>query len=151
MKGEYYFGNLEDLYNKHYVGLEHTWKQPSFALTSKFKYFNAKDDGNTFDIDAQNIGLLETVKVKPYFWFGLPTNYWRVGLPITRWLLPETYFINWNATGFFKEDEKSYHVMYGYDFKDYIPGLNAMVKYVYGHDFKAANGEKTTKLSPMSF
>ncbi len=43
---------------------------------------------------------------------------------------------------FFKEDEKSYHVMYGYDFKDYVPGLNAMVKYVYGHDFKAANGEK---------
>ncbi|WP_114233370.1 OprD family outer membrane porin, partial [Acinetobacter baumannii] len=56
--------------------------------------------------------------------------------------LPETYFINWNATGFFKEDERSYHVMYGYDFKDYVPGLNAMVKYVYGHDFKAANGEK---------
>ncbi|MFE1634957.1 hypothetical protein ACFMJW_18965, partial [Acinetobacter baumannii] len=24
--------------------------------------------------------------------------------------------------------------MYGYDFKDYVPGLNAMVKYVYGHD-----------------
>ncbi len=77
LKGEYYFGNLEDLYNKHYVGLEHTWKQPSFALTSKFKYFNAKDDGNTFDIDAQNIGVLETLKVKkPYLWLGLPTNYW---------------------------------------------------------------------------
>ena len=70
LKGEYYFGNLEDLYNKHYVGLEHTWKQPNFALTSKFKYFNAKDDGNTFNIDAQNIGLLETVKVKiiPLVW-----------------------------------------------------------------------------------
>ncbi len=70
LKGEYYFGNLEDLYNKHYVGLEHTWKQPTFALTSKFKYFNAKDDGNTFDIDAQNIGLLETVKIKtiPLVW-----------------------------------------------------------------------------------
>ena len=62
--------------------------------------------------------------------------------PLPDGFLPETYFINWNATGFFKEDEKSYHVMYGYDFKDYIPGLNAMVKYVYGHDFKAANGEK---------
>ena len=70
LKGEYYFGNLEDLYNKHYVGLEHNWKQPNFALTSKFKYFNAKDDGNTFDIDAQNIGVLETLKVKiiPLVW-----------------------------------------------------------------------------------
>ncbi|MFY5900477.1 OprD family outer membrane porin, partial [Acinetobacter pittii] len=70
LKGEYYFGNLEDLYNKHYVGLEHNWKQPNFALTSKFKYFNAKDDGNTFDIDAQNIGVLETLKVKNHT-FGL--------------------------------------------------------------------------------
>ena len=75
LKGEYYFGNLEDLYNKHYVGLEHNWKQPNFALTSKFKYFNAKDDGNTFDIDAQNIGVLETLKVKPHIWVWIPTNY----------------------------------------------------------------------------
>ena len=73
LKGEYYFGNLEDLYNKHYVGLEHNWKQPNFALTSKFKYFNAKDDGNTFDIDAQNIGVLETLKVKTTH-LGLDTN-----------------------------------------------------------------------------
>lgn len=30
--------------------------------------------------------------------------------------------------------------MYGYDFKDYAPGLNTMVKYVYGSDFKDAQG-----------
>ncbi|MDQ9027852.1 OprD family outer membrane porin [Acinetobacter nosocomialis] len=143
LQGEYYFGNLEDLYNKHYVGLEHNWKQPNFALTSKFKYFNAKNDGNAFDIDAQNIGVLETFKVKNHtFGLGYQQIIGESAYPLPDGFLPETYFINWNATGFFKKEEKSYHVMYGYDFKDYVPGLNAMVKYVYGHDFKAANGEK---------
>lgn len=143
LKGEYYFGNLEDIYNKHYVGLEHNWKQPHFTLTSKFKYFNAQDDGDNFDIDAQNIGVLETVKVKNH---TLGVGYQQIigesAYPLPDGFLPETYFINWNATGFFKEDEKSYHFIYGYDFKDYIPGFSTAVKYVYGHDFKTATGEK---------
>ncbi|KHF76705.1 benzoate-specific porin [Acinetobacter sp. neg1] len=143
LKAEYYFGNLEDLYNKHYVGLEHQWKQPNFSLSSKFKYFNAKNDGHNFDIDAQNIGLLEMLKVNNQsFGMGYQQIIGESAYPLPDGFLPETYFINWNATGFFKKNEKSYHLMYGYDFKDYVPGLNAMVKYVYGHDFKAANGEK---------
>ncbi|WP_445404480.1 OprD family outer membrane porin [Acinetobacter vivianii] len=143
LKAEYYFGNLEDLYNKHYVGLEHQWKQPNFSLSSKFKYFNAKNDGHNFDIDAQNIGLLEMLKVNNQsFGLGYQQIIGESAYPLPDGFLPETYFINWNATGFFKKNEKSYHLMYGYDFKDYVPGLNAMVKYVYGHDFKAANGEK---------
>ena len=143
LKGEYYFGNLEDLYNKHYVGLEHIWKQPSFSLNSKLKYFNAKNDGNHFKIDAQNLGVLEMLKVNNQsFGVGYQQIIGESAYPLPDGFLPELYFINWNTTGFFKKDEKSYHVMYGYDFKDYIPGLNALVKYVYGHDFKTANGEK---------
>ncbi|ENX23942.1 hypothetical protein F892_00557 [Acinetobacter vivianii] len=143
LKGEYYFGNLEDLYNKHYVGLEHIWKQPSFSLNSKLKYFNAKNDGNHFKIDAQNLGLLEMLKVNNQsFGMGYQQIIGESAYPLPDGFLPELYFINWNTTGFFKKDEKSYHVMYGYDFKDYVPGLNALVKYVYGHDFKTANGEK---------
>ncbi|GAA5632111.1 porin-like protein NicP [Acinetobacter calcoaceticus] len=143
LKGEYYFGNLEDLYNKHYVGLEHIWKQPSFSLNSKLKYFNAKNDGNHFKIDAQNLGVLEMLKVNNQsFGVGYQQIIGESAYPLPDGFLPELYFINWNTTGFFKKDEKSYHVMYGYDFKDYVPGLNALVKYVYGHDFKTVNGEK---------
>jgi len=143
LKGEYYFGNLEDLYNKQYVGLEHIWKQPSFSLNSKLKYFNAKNDGNHFKIDAQNLGVLEMLKVNNQsFGVGYQQIIGESAYPLPDGFLPELYFINWNTTGFFKKDEKSYHVMYGYDFKDYVPGLNALVKYVYGHDFKTVNGEK---------
>ncbi|MDP7850952.1 outer membrane porin, OprD family, partial [Acinetobacter baumannii] len=55
-------------------------------------------DGNTFDIDAQNIGLLETVKVKNHtFGLGYQQIIGESAYPLPDGFLPETYFINWNA------------------------------------------------------
>ena len=62
--------------------------------------------------------------------------------PLLDGFLPEPYFINWNVTGFAKEEEKSYHVIYAYNFKDQIPGLNTIAKYSYGTDIKMANGQE---------
>ena len=141
LKAEYYYGNMEDLFDKHYVGLEHTWKQEKFSLNSKLKYFNVKDNGHELDIDAQNIGLIESVKIKNHtFGLGYQQIIGDTAYPLPDGFLPETYFINWNTTGFYKQDEKSYHVIYGYDFKGYVPGLSAIVKYVYGNGFKAVDG-----------
>ncbi len=143
LKGEYYYGNMEDLYNKHYLGLEHNLKGKNYVLNSKFKYFKAQEDGNNFNIDAQNIGLLETLKLKNHtFGLGYQQIIGESAYPLPDGFLPETYFINWNATGFFKKDEKSYHFIYGYNFKDYIPGFNAAIKYVYGDNFETIDGKK---------
>ncbi|MCH7335926.1 OprD family outer membrane porin [Acinetobacter sp. NIPH 2699] len=143
LKSEYYYGNMEDLYNKHYIGLEHHLNSPNYTLNSKFKYFNAKEDSSHFNIDAQNIGLLETLKIKNHtFGLGYQQIIGESAYPLPDGFLPETYFINWNATGFFKKDEKSYHFIYGYNFKDYIPGFNAAVKYVYGDNFKTTDGKE---------
>lgn len=140
---EYYYGNLDNLFNKHYVGVDYTRPlAANMTLNSKFKYFKATEDNNNYNIDSQNIGLLETLKYKNHT-FGL--GYQQIvgdTYPLPDGFLPETYFINWNATGFFKEDEKSFHFMYGYDFKDYVPGLNVMFKHVYGYGFKTAAGQK---------
>lgn len=142
LKGEYYFGNLEDLYNTHYASLDHTWKQANFSLNSKLKYFNSKDHEDTFNIDAQNIGLLETLKVSNHsFGLGYQQIIGDSAYPLLDGYLPETYFINWNVTGFAKQDEKSYHLIYSYDFKDFVSGLSAAMRYAYGHDFKSSTGE----------
>ena len=112
------------------------------SLNSKLKYFKAVEDNKNYDIDSQNIGLLEILKYKNHT-FGL--GYQQIigdTYPLPDGFLPETYFINWNATGFFKADEKSIHLMYGYDFKDYVPGLNVMLKHVYGYDFKTVLGQR---------
>uniref|UniRef100_UPI00124C4A55 OprD family outer membrane porin n=1 Tax=Acinetobacter ursingii TaxID=108980 RepID=UPI00124C4A55 len=143
LKLEYYYGNLDNLYNKYYVGLDYLTKFSSdLSLNSKLKYIKSVEDNNNYDINSQNIGLLETLKYRNHT-FGL--GYQQIigdTYPLPDGFLPETYFINWNATGFFKADEKSIHLMYGYDFKDYVPGLNVMLKHVYGYDFKTVLGQR---------
>ncbi|MFT4021821.1 MAG: OprD family outer membrane porin [Acinetobacter sp.] len=143
LKLEYYYGNLENLYNKHYLGVDYLTKfNEDLSLLSKAKYFKASEDNQNYNIDSQNIGLLETLKYKNHT-FGL--GYQQIigdAYPLPDGFLPETYFINWNATGFFKANEKSVHLIYGYDFKDYISGLNILFKHVYGYDFKTTQGQR---------
>lgn len=143
LKAEYYYGNLEDLYDKHYLGLEYSWKNEYLKSQTRLKYFRSQDSGEAKagEIDNHNIGLLENVSVGNHsVGLGYQQIFGDTGYPLPDGFLPELYFINWNTTGFFKKDEKSVHFLYGYDFKDYVPGLNTMVKYVYGTDFKDAQG-----------
>lgn len=146
LKAEYYFGYMDNLYNKHYLGIEHNLKlNPDLTLHSKFKYFNAQDVGKDLDVNSQNIGLLETLKYKNH---SLSMGIQKIkgdSYPIPDGFLPELYFINWNVTGFFKEEEQSYHLIYAYNFKDYLPGLNAIARYSYGEDIKMENGTENTE------
>lgn len=146
LKAEYYFGHLENLFNKHYLGLEHTWKKENFSLNSKLKYFNDQDNSHQFKIDSQNFALLETLKIQNHsFGLGYQQLNGDTAYPLLDGFLPEFYFINWNATGFVKKDEKSYHFIYNYDFKDYVPGLNTTLKYVYGNNFKTTDDVKNNE------
>ena len=88
---------------------------------------------------------METVKYKNH---SIGAGYQQIigdAYPLPDGFLPELYFINWNTTGFFKAKEKSYHVVYAYNFKDYVPGLNTVVKYAYGDSFKTADGKKNNE------
>ncbi len=143
LKAEYYYGDLEDLYDKHYLGFEYSWKNEHLKSKTQLKYFRSEDSGaaKAGEIDNHNIGLLETVFAGNHtLGLGYQQLFGDTAYPLPDGFLPELYFINWNATGFFKKDEKSVHLIYGYNFKDYAPGLNAAVKYVYGTDFKDALG-----------
>lgn len=146
LKGEYYFGHLDNLYDMHYVGLEHDWKTSNLTINSKMKYFNTQEDNSNLNIDAENFSILETLKVNNH---SLGLGYQQINgdsaFPLPDGFLPELYFINWNSSGFFKQDEKSYHVIYGYDFKNHIPGFNTLLKYTYGHNFKAKDGSKNNE------
>lgn len=143
LKAEYYFGNLEDLYDKHYLGLEYLWKNDVVKSQTRFKYFRSEDTGDALagNVDNHNVGLLEKVFVGNHTAaLGYQQIFGDTAYPLPDGFLPELYFINWNVTGFFKKDEKSIHALYGYDFKDYVKGLNVLAKYAYGYDFKDAQG-----------
>jgi len=145
LKGEYYFGYLDNIYSKHYLGLDHSFKWDDLHFNTKLKYFNAKDAGSNVNIDSQNIGIMETVKYNNHS-FGL--GYQKIvgdAYPLPDGYLPEVYFVNWNVTGFFKANEQSYHAIYGYNFKDYIPGLNTVAKYSYGEDIETATDKDNSE------
>lgn len=143
LKAEYYYGDLEDLYDKHYLGFQYSWKNEYLKSQTHLKYFRSQDSGaaKAGEIDNHNIGLLEKVSVGNHsLGLGYQQIFGDTAYPLPDGFMPELYFINWNTTGFFKKDEKSVHFIYGYDFKDYVPGLNTTVKYVYGTDFEDAQG-----------
>ncbi|MNF35999.1 Porin-like protein NicP precursor [compost metagenome] len=47
---QYYYGNLEDFYKQHFLGLVHNWSIGPGVLKTDLRYFNSSDDGaNGFD------------------------------------------------------------------------------------------------------
>jgi benzoate transport porin len=136
LKGEYYYGFLENIYSKHYLSFDHNFKLDQLNFNTRLKYFNAQDVGSNVNIDSQNIGVLETVKYSNH---SLGLGYQKIigdAYPLPDGYLPEVYFVNWNVTGFFKANEQSYHLIYGYNFKDYLPGLHTVAKFSYGENIK---------------
>ncbi|WP_447891212.1 OprD family porin [Pseudomonas hormoni] len=45
LTAQYYYGNLEDFYKQHFLGLVHNWAIGPGVLKSDFRYFNSSDDG----------------------------------------------------------------------------------------------------------
>lgn len=143
LKAEYYFGHMENLFNTHYLGIEHIYPLSDKAkITSKLKYFNARNANHQLDINSQNIGFLEKLNYKNY---SIALGYQKIdgdAYPLLDGYLPELYFINWNTTAFAKAKEESYHIIYGYDFKNSLPGLSTLIKFSYGDNIKTADGQK---------
>ncbi|RKG30619.1 OprD family outer membrane porin [Acinetobacter tianfuensis] len=146
LKAAYSFVHLDNIFNKHYVSLEHNYAfNADTSLNSKVRYYNVQDTGSQADIDSQNIGVLETVKYKNHTVSAGVQKIVGDAFPALDGYIPELYFVNWNVTGFFKKNEQTYHLIYGYNFKDYVPGLNALVKYSYGEKIKMAGGIENTE------
>ena len=45
LTAQYYYGNLDDFYKQHFLGLVHNWAIGPGVLKSDFRYFNSRDDG----------------------------------------------------------------------------------------------------------
>ena len=45
LTAQYYYGNLEDFYKQHFLGLTHNWSIGPGVLKTDLRYFNSSDDG----------------------------------------------------------------------------------------------------------
>ncbi|BAN47005.1 OprD family porin [Metapseudomonas resinovorans] len=57
---QYYYGNLEDFYQQHFVGLTHNWALPVGALKSDLRYFYSDSDGKNSSLAGRGEGFVSS-------------------------------------------------------------------------------------------
>lgn len=167
LTAQYYYGNLEDFYAQHFVGLVHTWTLPAGSLKTDLRYFDSRSDGK----NASRGGRAEGYR---------SAGYWRAGDPdagevdnrVASALL--TYSLNGHALGlgyqtvsgesdfphinqgagrtvylitnaqvgkFLSAGQDTWVASYAYDFAQIgVAGLKASLAYYTGDGIDAADG-----------
>ena len=169
LTAQYYYGNLEDFYKQHFLGLTHNLALPVGALKTDLRYFNSGSDGKNGSLAGRTEGYKSS-------------GFWRAGdskngeVDNNTWSALFTYSLSGHAlsagyqqvTGdsafpfvsqgdgataylitdrqigkFANAGERTWLAEYGYDFASAgIPGLKATVTYLSGSNIDAAESDR---------
>ena len=168
LTAQYYFGNLEDYYEQHFLGLVHNWALPVGALKTDLRYFDSSSDGNNAsaagraegyrssgfwvagdadrgEVDNQTWSALFTYTLGGH---ALSAGYQQVDGNSDFPFLNQgdgssTYLItDVQINKFASAGERTWQAGYAYDFaKLGVPGLKASVVYLSGDNIDAASGD----------
>ncbi|NHN78411.1 OprD family porin [Azotobacter chroococcum] len=156
---QYYYGNLEDFYVQHFLGLQHDWKLPVGLLKTDLRYFNSDSDGKNASASGRAEGYRSS-------------GYWSAGdrdrgeVDNRAWSAKFTYLLNAHELSFgvqrlsgnsdfpvlnqgdgytaylitdsqinkfLRAGERTWRASYAYDFaKLGVPGLKASAVYLHG-------------------
>ena len=165
---QYYYGNLEDFYQQHFLGLTHNWAIGPGALKSDLRYFHSDSDGANGSASGRADGYVSTGyygngvtkgEVDNDTWSALFTyslgghalsaGYQQVegdsnfpflnqGDGATAYLITDRQIGKFLSAG-----ERTWLAEYAYDFsKVGVPGLKATVTYLSGDNIDSAAGEQ---------
>lgn len=155
----YYFAQLKDYYNQHFLGAVHTLDLGAGQLVTDLRYFDsnshgANDDGragytargvyNNGEVDNRAMSALFTYKLSNH---ALGLGYQKMsgdsdfafldnGGGSTAYLITDSQINKFERAG-----EKTWVGEYSYNFADYVPGLSFAAKYLRGSDFDTRVGE----------
>lgn len=166
---QYYYGNLDDFYTQHFLGLVHSWALPVGALKSDLRYFNSSSDGkngnaagraegyrssgywtpgdsNTGEVDNQTWSALFSYSLSGH---ALSAGYQQVSDGSNFPFLNQGdgasvhLFTDRQINNFTKAGERTWLAEYGYDFAAAgIPGLKATVTYLTADNIKNAGSDQ---------
>ncbi|QKE64993.1 OprD family porin [Aquipseudomonas campi] len=165
---QYYYGNLEDFYQQHFLGLTHNLALGSGALKSDLRYFKSDSDGENGSAAGRADGYVSTGyygngvtkgEVDNDTWSALFTyslgghalsaGYQQVSGDSNFPFLNQgdgatAYLITDRQIGkFLSAGERTWLAEYGYDFsKVGVPGLKATVTYLSGDNIDSVDGDK---------
>jgi len=153
---QYYYGNLEDFYKQHFLGLVHNWSIGPGVLKSDIRYFNSKDDGaNSHDPAYFTTGFyggkvtkgkVDNNLYSGLFLYTLAGHTFGGGYQVSNgdsdfpWLNQGDGSSNGTITDmqiqkFGRAGEKTWQARYAYDFATVgLPGATAGIVYLKGDD-----------------
>jgi len=157
LTAQYYYGNLEDFYKQHFLGLVHNWAIGPGVLKSDFRYFNSSDDGkngNTpnyyssgnYTGTASGRGKVDNNLYSGLLLYTVAGHTFGGGYQVSNgssdfpWLNQGDGSSNYTITDmqiqkFGRAGEKTWQARYSYDFaKVGVPGLTAGAVYLKGDD-----------------
>ncbi|MBE7376552.1 OprD family porin [Pseudomonas sp. AL-54] len=169
LTAQYYYGNLEDFYQQHFLGLVHNWGVAGGNLKSDLRYFYSDSDGKNGSVSGRaegyrssgywSAGDSKTGEVDNRTWSALLT-YSHSGHELSAGYQQVSGdsafpFLNQGdgATAYLITDrqiakflgagERTWLAGYGYDFgKLGVPGLKASVVYLSGDNIDSAQSDR---------
>ncbi|WP_277759759.1 OprD family porin [Pseudomonas sp. A34-9] len=154
LTAQYYYGNLDQFYKQHFLGLVHNWAIGPGVLKSDFRYFNSRDDGanghdaNYFTTGDYGTGItkgkVDNNLYSGLFLYTVEGHTFGGGYQVSNgnsdfpWLNQGDGSSNYTITDmqiqkFGRAGERTWQARYSYDFaKVGIPGLTAGMVYLRG-------------------
>ena len=174
LTAQYYYGNLEDFYKQHFLGLVHSWAIGPGVLKSDLRYFNSSDDGkNGTDSNYYSSGNYTGLRngrgevsnnlYSGLFLYTVAGHTFGGGYQVSNgssdfpWLNQGDGSSNYTITDmqiqkFGRAGERTWQARYSFDFaKVGVPGLTAGMVYLRGDDIDtnrtstAAAGNNSTE------
>ncbi|RON56510.1 OprD family porin [Pseudomonas frederiksbergensis] len=167
LTAQYYYGNLEDFYKQHFLGLVHNWSIGPGVLKSDLRYFNSSDDGKNGTDPAyfstgnytgvrNGRGEVDNNLYSGLFLYSVAGHTFGGGYQVSNgssdfpWLNQGDGSSNYTITDmqiqkFGRAGEKTWQARYSYDFaKVGLPGLTAGLVYLKGDsiDTVGTNGRE---------
>jgi hypothetical protein len=162
---QYYYGNLEDFYKQHFLGLVHNWAIGPGVLKSDLRYFNSTDDGANANTAAyfssgnysgvpSGKGKVDNNLYSALFLYTFAGHTFGGGYQVSNgssdfpWLNQGDGSSNYTITDmqiqkFGRAGERTWQVRYSYDFaKVGVPGLTAGLIYLRGDNIDTVSGTR---------
>ena len=164
---QYYYGNLDEFYKQHFLGLVHNWSIGPGVLKSDLRYFNSSSDGangndplyysnGRYGSTANGKGEVDNNLYSGLFLYTVAGHTFGGGYQVSNgssdfpWLNQgdgsSAYIItDMQIQKFARAGERTWQARYSYDFaKVGVPGLTAGVVYLRGDNIDTRSGGVTT-------
>ncbi|MFY0728388.1 OprD family porin [Pseudomonas sp. NFX15] len=164
LTAQYYYGNLEDFYKQHFLGLVHNWAIGPGVLKSDLRYFNSSDDGangsnplyysnGNYTGAISGKGKVDNNLYSGLFLYSVAGHTFGGGYQVSNgdsdfpWLNQGDGSSNYTITDmqiqkFGRAGERTWQARYAYDFaKVGVPGLTAGLVYLHGDNIDTVNAK----------